>query len=157
MAEAEELRQKLNVLQGQHNNLKGHYHEREVLLNLFQRIIDGKGGLVEGMDVTEFAPVMNYHLPSGEEIDVVVEGKHAVIMAECKNYHPRHLNKITEKTVDGFADKATRLHGDRFADRELRRTNCRATFTSPRGTIPQLVNAPVANPIEFIKKLDYET
>ncbi|OQY57633.1 MAG: hypothetical protein B6245_16050, partial [Desulfobacteraceae bacterium 4572_88] len=41
LAEAEELRQKLNVLRGQHSNLRGHYYEREVLLNLFQRIIDG--------------------------------------------------------------------------------------------------------------------
>ena len=120
LAEAEELRQKLNVLQGQHNNLRGHYYEREVLLDLFQRIIDGRGGIIEGIDVTEFTPAMNWHLPSGEEIDVVLEGKHAVIMAECKNYRPRYLNRITRKMVDEFADKAARLHREQFSDKELR-------------------------------------
>ena len=120
LAEAEELRQKLNVLRGQHSNLRGHYYEREVLLELFQRIIDGRGGIVSGISVTEFTSAMNYHLPGGEEIDVVLGGRHAVIMAECKNYRPRYLNKITRKMVDEFADKAARLHRDRFADRELR-------------------------------------
>ena len=117
---AEKLRKKLEVLQGRHNNLKGRYYEQEVLLKLIQHIIAGKGGIVQGINVTEFTPVIGYHLPSGEEIDVVVEGKQPVIMVQCKNYHPRYLNKITEKTVDEFIEKAGRLRKERFPDKELR-------------------------------------
>jgi len=118
--EAEELRKKLEVLQGRHNNLKGRYYELEVLLKLIRHIIAGRGGITEGISVTEFVPVIGYHLPSGEEIDVVLEGKDSVIMAQCKNYLPRYLNKITEKTVDEFTGKAVRLHNDRFSGKELR-------------------------------------
>ncbi len=118
--EAEELRQKLGVLQGRHNNLKGRYYEQEVLLKLIQHVIAGKGGIVQGIGVTEFTPVIGYHLPSGEEIDVVLEGKESVIMAQCKNYLPRYLNRITRKTVDEFTGKAVRLHNDRFSGKELR-------------------------------------
>ncbi|MCP4349084.1 MAG: hypothetical protein GY795_26690 [Desulfobacterales bacterium] len=117
---AEELRKKLNVLQGRHNNLKGRYYEQEVLLKFIQHIIAGKGGIVQGINVTDFTPVIGYHLPSGEEIDVVLEGKQSVIMVQCKNYHPRYLNKITEKTVDEFIEKAGRLHKEYFSDKELR-------------------------------------
>ncbi len=120
LAEAEELRGKLGVLQGRHNNLKGRYYEQEVLLRLVRHIIAGKGGIVQGISVTEFAPVTGYHLTSGEEIDIVLEGGQSVIMAECKNYLPRYLNKITEKTVDEFIEKAVRLHNDRFSGKELR-------------------------------------
>ncbi len=117
---AEKLRKKLEVLQGRHNNLKGRYYEQEILLKLIQHIIAGRGGIVQGISVTEFTPVIGYHLPSGEEIDVVVEGKQSVIMVQCKNYHPRYLNKITEKTVDEFIEKAGRLHKEHFPDKELR-------------------------------------
>ena len=118
--EAEELRKKLDVLQGRHNNLKGRYYELEVLLKLIQNIIAGKGGIVQGISVTAFTPIIGYHLPSGEEIDVVLEGEQSVIMVQCKNYLPRYLNKITEKIVDEFTEKAVRLHDDRFSDKELR-------------------------------------
>jgi len=47
-------------------------------------------------------------------------GETSVIMAECKNYLPRYLNKITEKTVDKFAEKSGRLHKERFPEKELR-------------------------------------
>ncbi|MCP4106978.1 MAG: hypothetical protein GY749_15810 [Desulfobacteraceae bacterium] len=117
---AEELRKKLDMLQGRHNNLKGRYYEQEVLLKLIQHIIAGKGGIVHGINVTEFTPAIGYHLPSGEEIDVVLEGKQSVIIVQCKNYHPRYLNKITEKTIDEFIEKAGRLHKERFSDKELR-------------------------------------
>jgi len=83
--EAEELRKKLDVLQGRHNNLKGRYYELEVLLKLIQNIIAGKGGIVQGISVTAFTPIIGYHLPSGEEIDVVLEGEQSVIMVQCKN------------------------------------------------------------------------
>ncbi len=120
LAEAEILRKKLEVLQGRHNNLKGRYYEQEVLLKLIRHIIAGRGGITEGIDVTAFAPVIGYHLPSGEEIDVVVEGRESVIMVQCKNYLPRYLNKITEKDVDEFTGKAVRLHKEHFPDKELR-------------------------------------
>ncbi|MDM8521903.1 hypothetical protein QUF80_00885 [Desulfococcaceae bacterium HSG8] len=120
LEQAEELREKLGVLQGRHNNLKGRYYEQEVLLRLVRHIMAGKGGIVKGISVTEFAPVIGYHLTSGEEIDIVLEGKQSVIMAECKNYLPRYLHKITRKTVDEFTEKAARLHNDRFSGKELR-------------------------------------
>jgi len=120
LAQAEELREKLDVLQGKHNNLKGRYYEQEVLLDLIRHIITGRGGITEGIEVTDFVPVIGYHLPSGEEIDVVLEGRESVIMAQCKNYLPRYLNKITMKTVDEFVEKAVRLHNDRFSGRKLR-------------------------------------
>ncbi|MCP4106077.1 MAG: hypothetical protein GY749_11150 [Desulfobacteraceae bacterium] len=120
LADAEELRKKIEVMQGRHNNLKGRYYEQEVLLKLIQHIIAGKGGIVQGISVTDFNPVIGYHLPSGEEVDVVLEGEQCVIIVQCKNYLPRYLNKITEKTVDEFIEKAVRLHNDRFSDKELR-------------------------------------
>jgi hypothetical protein len=120
LADAEELRKKLEKLQGRHNNLKGRYYELEVLLKLIRHIIAGKGGITEGIGVTAFTWVIGYHLPDGAEIDVVLEGGHCVIMAQCKNYQPRYLNKITEKTADEFAEKARRLHKDRFPGKELR-------------------------------------
>ncbi|MDM8551977.1 hypothetical protein QUF72_17970 [Desulfobacterales bacterium HSG2] len=54
------------------------------------------------------------------DIDVVVEGEHAVIAAECKNYDPENIDKITAGTVDKFIEKAGRLHKERFPDKELR-------------------------------------
>ncbi|MDM8520367.1 hypothetical protein QUF64_09995 [Anaerolineales bacterium HSG6] len=120
LAEARELRKKLARLQGQHNNLKGHYYEREVLLRLIKAIIDGDGGLVEGISVTAFNDNLNYHLTTGEEIDIVLDDEHVVIMAECKNYAPDNLDKITPKMVDEFVDKANWLHQADFAKKELR-------------------------------------
>ncbi len=120
LAEAEKLREKLEVLRGAHNNLKGRYYEQEVLLRLVRHIISGRGGIVRGIGVTAFVPTIGYHLPTGEEIDVVLEGGESVIMVQCKNYLPRYLNKITRKTVDEFMEKAVRLHEDRFPDKELR-------------------------------------
>ncbi|MCP4405929.1 MAG: hypothetical protein GY801_52630 [bacterium] len=119
LEDTERIRQKLRVLQGEHNDLKGHYYEREVLLSLIQRIIDGKGGLLDGIRVTAFTPTLNYHLETGEEIDVVLEGEQVVVMVECKNYAPQYLYKITQQMVDEFIDKAHRLHS-RFPDKELR-------------------------------------
>ncbi|MDM8532209.1 hypothetical protein QUF63_13635 [Anaerolineales bacterium HSG25] len=120
LAEAEALRHKLNVLRGQHNRLKGHYYEREVLLRLIKGVIDNDGGLVDGITVTGFTNTLNYHLETGEEIDILLEGEQVVIMAECKNYAANHLHQITKKMVDEFVDKANRLHQTRFADKELR-------------------------------------
>ncbi|MDM8515875.1 hypothetical protein QUF76_06715 [Desulfobacterales bacterium HSG16] len=120
LAEAEELRQTLSVLRGEHNNLKGHDYERQVLLSLIKAIIDGEGGLTDGIKVTDFSYILNYNLTSGEEIDIVLEGGQSVIMAECKNYAPEYLHKITEKMVGKFADKAHRLHKDRFSGKKLR-------------------------------------
>ncbi|MDM8527488.1 hypothetical protein QUF58_04680 [Anaerolineales bacterium HSG24] len=120
LAEAEKLRNKLNVLRGHHNDLKGDYYEREILLRLIKGIIDGDGGLVEGISVTEFNDNLGYHLITGEEIDIVLDGEQVVIMAECKNYAAKYLYKITEKMVDEFVDKANRLHQADFAKKELR-------------------------------------
>ncbi len=121
LADAEKLRQTLRVLRGEHNNLKGHYYEREVLLRLIMAIIDGEeGGLTDGIGVTEFAHTLNHHLSDGEEIDIVLEGGQAVVMAECKDYAPEHLHKITKKMVDEFADKARRLKKERFPGKTLR-------------------------------------
>jgi hypothetical protein len=120
LAEARELRHKLNVLQGQHNRLKGHYYEREELLRLIKGIIDGDGGLVEGISVTGFSYTLNYHLTTQEEIDIVLEGEAVVVMAECKNYLPDNLDNITTQMVDEFISKARRLHQAQFGDKGLR-------------------------------------
>jgi hypothetical protein len=60
----------LRVLQGDHNNLKGHYYEREVLLGLIKSIIDNDGGLTEGISVTDFSYKLNVFLETGKEIDI---------------------------------------------------------------------------------------
>ena len=120
LAEAEVLRQTLNVLRGEHNNLKGHYYEREVLLGLIKAIIDGEAGLTEGIPVTDFSYTLSFFLEAGKEIDIVLEGGQVVIMAECKNYAPENLHKITEKMVRDFADKARRLMKERFPKKILR-------------------------------------
>ncbi len=120
LAEARELREKLNSLRGEHNRLKGHDYERKMLLAMIRGIVDGKKGLIDGIHVTEFTSTLNYHLTTGEEIDILLEGEQVVIMAECKNHVPENLDKITEKMVDDFVGKATRLHQDRFAHKELR-------------------------------------
>jgi hypothetical protein len=119
LAEMREIRHSLRVLKGEHNDLKGHYYEREVLLRLIKRIIDGEGGLVEGIGVTEFTHTLNYHLDTGHEIDILLEGEQVVVMVECKNYAPENLDKITRKMVDEFVDKATRLKA-RFPNKDLR-------------------------------------
>ncbi len=120
LRDADIVRQKLSVLQGKHNDLKGHYYELEVLLKLFQGIIAGEDGLVEGIRATAFTPTIGYHLETGEEIDIVLDGEQAVVMVQCKNYAPKYLYKITENMVNEFVDKANRLHSARFADKELR-------------------------------------
>ncbi|MCP4111678.1 MAG: hypothetical protein GY749_40175 [Desulfobacteraceae bacterium] len=43
-----------------------------------------------------------------------------MIIAECKNYAPEHLHRITEKMVKEFADKARRLRKERFPKKTLR-------------------------------------
>ncbi len=119
LADAEKVRQTLDVLRGEHNDLKGRYYEREVLIDLLTRVIQGKGGLVDGMHVTTCVFTLNYHLETGEEIDLVLEDEQAVVMVECKNYGPKYLYKLTRQMVDEFVDKARRLH-TRFPDKELR-------------------------------------
>ncbi len=51
LAEARGLKQKLDILRGQHTNLKGHYYV--------------SGGLVEGIIATEFSYTLGYHLETG--------------------------------------------------------------------------------------------
>ncbi len=120
LAEAEDLMDTLRILRGEHNNLKGHYYEREVLLGLIKAIIDGEGGPTEGISVTDFSYTLGFFLEAGKEIDIVLEGGRVVIMAECKNYAPERLHKITEKMVKEFADKARRLGKERFPEKTLR-------------------------------------
>jgi hypothetical protein len=120
LAEAEEIRHTLRVLRGEHNDLKGHYYEREVLLGLIKGIIDGDGGIVAGIGVTEFSYTLSYHLESGQELDIVLEGEQVVVMVECKYYAPEYLYKITETMVEEFVEKAHRLHTARFPGKELR-------------------------------------
>ncbi len=120
LADARKVRHTLDVLRGTHNDLKGHYYEQEMLLHLLKGIIDAEGGLVDGVRVTAFTDTLNYHLETGEEIDVVIEGEHVVVMVECKNYAPDNLDKITSAMVDDFVDKATRLYAARFPDKKLR-------------------------------------
>jgi hypothetical protein len=120
LEEADILRQKLKVLQGDHNNLKGHYYERVVLLELIKSIIDSEGGLTEGISVTDFSYQLSFFLETGKEIDIVLEGGDVVIMAECKNYAPENIYKITEKMVGAFADKARHLAKKRFQQKNLR-------------------------------------
>jgi hypothetical protein len=120
-------------LQGEHNNLKGHYYEREMLLTLIQHIVDNKGGLVAGISITAFTPAINYHLASGEEIDLVLAGETVVIMAECKHYAPEQRDKLTPAMVDEFIAKAQRLHQAQFTGKELR-----LAFFSKHGVEPAL-------------------
>jgi hypothetical protein len=100
--------------------LKGHDYERQVLLTLLMCIIDNKGGIVTDIDVTDFEATLNYHLTSGEELDIVLTGKRVVIMVECKHYAPDRLDQLTPAMVDDFIAKARRLHQARFAEKELR-------------------------------------
>jgi len=120
LEESDKLRHKLKVLQGDHNNLKGHYYEREVLLSLIKSIIDSDNGLTDGISVTDFSYNLSFFLEAGNEIDIVLESKDVVIMAECKNYAPENIYKITKKMVENFADKAQRLAKERFQHKKLR-------------------------------------
>lgn len=120
LEEADTVRQTLEALRGEHNDLKGAYYEREALLDLLRRIMQGEGGIVTGMDITTCRFVLNYHLESGEEIDLVLDDDQRVVMVECKNYAPKYLYKITPQMVDDFEAKARRLHHARYADKALR-------------------------------------
>jgi hypothetical protein len=120
LEEADILRNKLKKLQGDHNNLKGHYYERVVLLELIKSIINKKGGLTEGISVTDFSYKLSSFLESGNEVDIVLESETVVIMAECKNYAPEYIHKITNKMVEKFAEKARQLAKERFQHKKLR-------------------------------------
>ena len=99
--------------------------------NLAKTIIDGDGGLVEGIGVTEFTYTLSYHLESGQEIDIVLEDQQVVVMVECKHYAPEYLYKITETMVAEFVEKAHRLHETQFPGKELRLgffTRCSSFF-----------------------------
>ena len=120
LEETANLKHKLNVLQGDHNNLKGHYYEREVLLGLIKSIIDNDDGLTEGISVTDFSYKISFFLETGKEIDIVLEGEEIVIMAECKNYAPENIYKITQKMIEAFVDKARHLAKERFQHKKLR-------------------------------------
>ncbi len=133
LEKTDKVRQTLEMLRGEHNDLKGAYYEREVLLELLKRIMQGEGGIVEGMDITTCRFTLNFHLETGEEIDVVLEDEQRVVMVECKNYAPKYLYKITPQMVDEFRDKAHRLHQSRYADKELR-----VGFFSKHGLEPSL-------------------
>jgi hypothetical protein len=120
LEDADILRNKLKVLQGDHNNLKGHYYERVILLRLIKSIINKKSGLTEGISVTDFSYTLSSFLESGNEIDIVLEGKEVVLMIECKNYDPEYIHKITKKMVKEFVEKARRLAKERFQHKKLR-------------------------------------
>lgn len=120
LADMREVKQKLRVLQNTHNTTKGHHYEVETLLRLLKGIIQGGSGLLEGVRIETVRDHLNYHLESGEELDILLEDEQAVVMVECKNYIPENLDKITPKMVDDFVEKATRLHVSRFADQQLR-------------------------------------
>jgi hypothetical protein len=120
LEDADILRNKLKVLQGDHNNLKGHYYERVILLRLIKSIINKKSGLTEGISVTDFSYTLSSFLESGNEIDIVLEGKDVVLMIECKNYDPEYIHKITKKMVKEFVEKARRLAKERFQHKKLR-------------------------------------
>jgi hypothetical protein len=120
LEDADILRNKLKVLQGDHNNLKGHYYERVILLRLIKSIINKKSGLTEGISVTDFSYTLSSFLESGNEIDIVLEGKEVVLMIECKNYDPEYIHKITKKMVKEFVEKARRLAKERFQNKKLR-------------------------------------
>jgi len=120
LEEADILRNKLKELQGDHNNLKGHYYERVVLLKLIKSIVNCAGGLTEGISVTDFSYKLSSFLESGNEIDIVLEGKEVVLMIECKNYASEYIHKITKKMVKEFIEKARRLAKERFQNKKLR-------------------------------------
>jgi len=91
-----------------------------VLLELIKSIIDSDSGLTEGISITDFSYKLSFFLEAGKEIDIVLEGQDIVIMAECKNYAPENIYKITEKMVEEFSDKARRLAKERFQYKKLR-------------------------------------
>lgn len=119
LAQAREVKRKLQRLQNEHNNLKGHYYERDVLLRLIKGIIDEEGGIVAGIPVTDFQYTLNYHLETGKEVDIVLEGEHVVVVIECKNYAPENLDQITKRMVDEFLEKVDELT-QKFPGKELR-------------------------------------
>jgi len=50
----------------------------------------------------------------------IKKGGEVVIMAECKNYAPENIYKITKNMVEEFADKARCLAKERFQNKKLR-------------------------------------
>ncbi len=60
------------ILRSEHNNLKGHYNEIQVLLSLIKGIIDGKGGIAEGIEKTEFTCNLKYVIETRQETDVLL-------------------------------------------------------------------------------------
>jgi hypothetical protein len=120
LAEMRELREKLARLRAAHNNLKGHDYERQMLLELLGRIINNAGGIVDSIAVTDFQATLTYHLESGEELDIVLEGASVVVMVECKHYAPDRVDQLTPVMVDDFIAKAQRLHQALFAEKALR-------------------------------------
>ena len=89
-------------------------------MGFIKSIIDKNGGLTEGISVTNFSYKLCFFLETGKEIDIVLEGGDVVIMAECKNYQPENIYKITQKRVEAFAEKARRLAKERFQQKKLR-------------------------------------
>lgn len=96
------------------------YYEHVVLLGLIKSIIDSESGLTEGISVTDFTYKLRCFIETGKEIDIVLEGKDIVIMAECKNYAPENIYKITQKMVEAFVEKASHLAKERYQDKALR-------------------------------------
>lgn len=74
--------------------------------------------LVSGFHITDFTFMLNYHLPTGTEVDVVLVGASAGIIAECKSR--AEPDPLTPAMLDEFMDQARQLHHERYPDKELR-------------------------------------
>ncbi len=95
--------------------------------------VDIEGTIKKDWDVPDFTAKLNYHLESGEELDIVLESEQVVIMIECKHYAQDRLDQLTPSMVDDFVAKATRLHQTNFVEKELR-----LGFFSKHGVEPTL-------------------
>lgn len=123
---------KLQVLRGAHNNLKGHPYEQEVLLRLLSDSINQQGELTKDIDRNTLNFQLNYHLPNGQELDLILWDSKILIAAECKHYEGKQITKINEELITEFMEKIVLLRLD-FPVQTIR-----PAFFSYEGFMPKI-------------------
>jgi len=104
-----DVKDKLDILKKHHNNLKGNYYEMQVLLKLLKDVINRTNPLVEEMDIEKVEYYIKYHTINGKEFDVFMRTNDNIVVAECKNYEERYINKINSSLIDEFLQKVKGL------------------------------------------------
>lgn len=127
-----EWKDKLQVLRGAHNNLKGHHYEQEILIRLLSDLINHKGDLTADMEIKEAKFKLNYHLETGEELDFILWDPQIMIAGECKHYQGKQIASINQAMVDHFLTKIAMLQ-EKFPHHQLR-----PAFFSLEGFIPKM-------------------